>query len=249
MKINPQLNNTLTLQARTGSSLPDRAALAATAAAYAEVENAIAVLSDMKRQESEIFYGKAGDLLGIAPHGAHHSIPSIWEEEIMCRIHPDDLVAKQADELKFYYFLTNISPENVTDYIYRSTLRMRDARGVYHPMTHSISYLQVDEKHHMRFALCIYTLCRDNAHNKIINTATGEELKLRKADYADILSKREKEILRGIDQGLSSKMIADHLNISFNTVSRHRANIREKLHAANTAEAVSIARRLGLIGV
>lgn len=46
-------------------------------------------------------------------------------------------------------------------------------------------------------------------------------------EHTHILSEREKEILRCIRKGLSSKEIAATLYISVNTVNRHRQNILE----------------------
>ena len=247
MKIDNQLNEILTNQAKLNASNTNTKDLLMIAKSYAIAENAIAVLSDMKEQCSDIFYGKAGEFLGIAEQGAHHHIPSIWEEEIMSRIHPDDLIDKQADELKFYYFLRNMNPNEVADYVYHGTLRMKDNAGQYHLMDHRISYLHIDDEKHIRFALCIYTILRDNSNSKIYNTSNQQDYHLDEEDYADILSKREKEILMYINMGMSSKEIANQLKISFNTVSRHRANIREKLNAQNTVETLQIAKKLKML--
>ncbi|MEO8588691.1 MAG: response regulator transcription factor [Flavobacteriales bacterium] len=53
------------------------------------------------------------------------------------------------------------------------------------------------------------------------------------------LSAREKDVLQGLVNGLSYKMIADKLGISFETVRSHIKNIYEKLHVHNSAEAVA----------
>jgi DNA-binding NarL/FixJ family response regulator len=53
------------------------------------------------------------------------------------------------------------------------------------------------------------------------------------------LTKREKEILNGLVKGLSYKMIAGSLNISFETVKSHIRNIYEKLQVHNQSEAVA----------
>lgn len=54
------------------------------------------------------------------------------------------------------------------------------------------------------------------------------------------LTKKEKEIIKLILDGNSSKMIADKLNISTNTVATHRKNILRKLGAKNMGEMVKI---------
>jgi DNA-binding NarL/FixJ family response regulator len=53
------------------------------------------------------------------------------------------------------------------------------------------------------------------------------------------LTTREKEILNDLVKGLSYKMIAGALNISFETVKSHIRNIYEKLHVHNQSEAVA----------
>lgn len=62
-----------------------------------------------------------------------------------------------------------------------------------------------------------------------------------------ILSAREKEILRLIMDGKPSKQIADLLNISIHTVNRHRQNILEKLSVGNSVEAIMAAKAMKLI--
>jgi len=53
------------------------------------------------------------------------------------------------------------------------------------------------------------------------------------------LSKREKEILKCLVDGLSYKMIAAKCNISLETVKTHFKRIYEKLHVASMTEAVA----------
>jgi DNA-binding NarL/FixJ family response regulator len=53
------------------------------------------------------------------------------------------------------------------------------------------------------------------------------------------LTKREKEVLACMVNGLSYKMIADQLNISYETVRSHVKKIYEKLHVASLTEMVA----------
>ena len=57
------------------------------------------------------------------------------------------------------------------------------------------------------------------------------------ADYR--LTAREKEVLTYLVYGLSYKMIAAELNISYETVRSHMKNIYEKLHVASLTEVVA----------
>jgi DNA-binding NarL/FixJ family response regulator len=61
------------------------------------------------------------------------------------------------------------------------------------------------------------------------------------------LTKREREILRLMAQGLDNRAIADKLFISFTTVRGHVQNILEKLDAHSKLEAVARANQHGLI--
>ena len=53
------------------------------------------------------------------------------------------------------------------------------------------------------------------------------------------MTKREKEVLACMVNGLSYKMIADQLNISYETVRSHIKKIYEKLHVASLTEMVA----------
>jgi DNA-binding NarL/FixJ family response regulator len=53
------------------------------------------------------------------------------------------------------------------------------------------------------------------------------------------LSERETEVLILLAEGLSYKMIADRLALSFHTVNTHAKNIYQKLHVASLGEAIA----------
>ena len=61
------------------------------------------------------------------------------------------------------------------------------------------------------------------------------------------LTRREREMMGLIEQGLSNKEIAEHLNIELQTVKNHVHNILEKLQVNNRREAAKYARVEGLI--
>ena len=68
-----------------------------------------------------------------------------------------------------------------------------------------------------------------------------------KGSAADGLTDREREVLQHLAEGAGNQAIADVLNISVNTVARHRENIMQKLKLHNRAELVKYAIRKGLI--
>jgi two-component system response regulator FixJ len=61
------------------------------------------------------------------------------------------------------------------------------------------------------------------------------------------LTEREREILRYVSQGLTSKAIAQRLGISVRTVDIHRANIMNKTDTRNVVELVRLAIAGGFI--
>ncbi len=63
----------------------------------------------------------------------------------------------------------------------------------------------------------------------------------------DPVTERERQVLRLLAEGATSKEIAQRLGLSTKTVENHRARILEKLGAANTVAAIGLAYQQGLI--
>lgn len=61
------------------------------------------------------------------------------------------------------------------------------------------------------------------------------------------LSKREQQIIRMIDQGVTNKEIAENLGISIRTIEAHRLNILRKFQVSTIEEAVENARAFSLL--
>ncbi|MBX3125167.1 MAG: response regulator transcription factor [Polyangiaceae bacterium] len=70
---------------------------------------------------------------------------------------------------------------------------------------------------------------------------------LRAAAEPDLLSPRERQILKCIDRGLTYKEIAIELSISTHTVHSHIKNIYERLQATDKRDALARARSRGLL--
>ncbi|RLD22051.1 MAG: hypothetical protein DRI69_02340 [Bacteroidetes bacterium] len=61
------------------------------------------------------------------------------------------------------------------------------------------------------------------------------------------LTRREKEVLELVANGLSTQKIADQLHISFNPVESHRENLLTKFGAHNGAELIKMAAERGMV--
>lgn len=76
----------------------------------------------------------------------------------------------------------------------------------------------------------------------VINTTNGED-----EDDAPTLTKREKEIMQLIAEGMTSSEIASKLFLSIYTVDTHRKNLLTKFEVNNTALLIKVAAGFGII--
>ncbi|WET50975.1 helix-turn-helix transcriptional regulator [Chryseobacterium indologenes] len=218
---------------------------------YSEIENAICVLTDLKTRRSVIHYGGMSSLIGNDRSGEETEISSIWEDEILNKVHPEDVRKKQILEYYFFHFLKKIPIAEWTDYYMAINLRIRSHSAEYLTVLHRMFYAV--EEDNVRLALCIYNISGNNVNallhenGVIINSMNGTTLYYNEFKYRDILSAREKEILLLIAHGKMSKEIAESLEISLNTVNRHRQNILQKLQVKNSIEAYRLAKAMELV--
>jgi len=209
---------------------------------YAQMEGAVSVLSDMQADKSYVYKSGTAIELGLSMEKNPAEINSIWEEEIIKKIHPDDRLKKYIHELRFYELMDSLNAESRADYSVLSKIRMKDKNNEYRLVKHRMFYIYSPNNGKLRFALCLYQMTLDQSRQPvsdfmIINTVKGEIIVKDKLDYQNILSGRELEVLKYIGEGYASKEIAEFLSISINTVSRHRQNILEKLKVKNSVQA------------
>ncbi|MGB3588534.1 MAG: response regulator transcription factor [Tunicatimonas sp.] len=86
----------------------------------------------------------------------------------------------------------------------------------------------------------------DEYYSQIITQVIVKGFKEKKSQDSNdqnpinVLSKREKEVLALLVEGLNSKQIAERLFLSERTVSNHRANMLQKCQVNNTVELVRL---------
>ncbi|WP_294296350.1 response regulator transcription factor [uncultured Chryseobacterium sp.] len=213
------------------------------AAYYSQIENSVAVLSDMQADKSFVYFSETADELGLDSGKNPKIIDSIWEEDILKKIHPEDKLKKYIHELRFFNMLKEIDFRDKAKFSVSSVLKMKDKEGRYRFIRHRMFYFYSPDNLKLRFALCLYNIAlNQSAHLSseflIINAVKGEIVAEDKLTYKNVLSARELQILKLVGEGLTSKEIAQMLSISINTVSRHRQNILEKLKVKNSVKAV-----------
>ena len=124
---------------------------------------------------------------------------------------------------------------------------MADKSGKYLNTLHRIFYFQGKGQRGVSYAICLFNLAVKTSKVAVMkNTLTGEERQI-DIDEKQLLSEREITIIKLVSQGLSSKIIASKLDISKNTVDRHRQNIINKMQASNMTEACHKAKQLLLV--
>lgn len=210
------------------------------ALAYSQMEGAICVLSDMQENKSFIYKSAVADELGLKMEENPAEIDSIWEEDMLKKIHPDDRLKKYIHELRFFKLLETMEIEERMAYSVVSKIRMKDKNEDYRWVKHRMFYIYSPDNGRLRLALCLYNIALTSSGAPdfmIVNIIKGEVVVKDKLDYKNILSPRELEVLKCVGEGYASKEIAGLLSISVNTVNRHRQNILEKLKVKNSIQA------------
>ena len=89
-----------------------------------------------------------------------------------------------------------------------------------------------------------YAVVHNNGQSKQNLKDGSETFNLEIQSLPSQLTKREKEILHLIGEGLSTKMIAEKCHISINTVETHRRHLLEKLNVKNSSELIKEASKV-----
>nr|WP_304613283.1 helix-turn-helix transcriptional regulator [Paramuribaculum intestinale] len=99
------------------------------------------------------------------------------------------------------------------------------------------------------YAICLYgpMMFDFKGSSYMVDMTTGIREELSAEANGAVLSRRERQVLSLIDEGMKSVEIARRLNISVHTVSRHRQEILAKLQVKNSIEACRRAKAMKLI--
>ena len=221
---------------------------------YAMTNGGCCVVTDASADRCYIFGGGFCHLMGISDECTLHTeVDSSDEGAIYMRLHPEDLVEKRMLEYEYFKFVDSLPGEEKTRHKATCTIRIRNSEGNYIRVTNSTQVLVPSPAGKIWLILCCYDLSSSQEPTsgispRIVNNTTGEIITISTEDRRRrVLTEREKEILRLIQQGKPSKQIADILEISIHTVSRHRQNIIEKLSVGSTVEAIMAATAMRLL--
>lgn len=222
--------------------------------AYVAVNNCCCVITDASADICYIIGGRFSHLLGITDsHSIYEKMASSDEDVIYTRLHPEDLVEKRMLEYEFFRDVDSLSGEDKKKVKATCTIRIKNRSGNYIAVANSTQVLFPSPAGKTWLILCCYDISSvpqypDGISPRIVNNITGEIVTVSTMERRqNILTPREKEILRLIQQGRPSKQIADILDISIHTVNRHRQNIIGKLSVGSTIEAIMAATLMKLL--
>lgn len=224
------------------------------ARALAELNGCSVVVTDISSDKSFFFSGKISSYMGLSNEQRRvETLPSSDEDFLYARMHPEDLVDLRMLEYEFFRQVDQAPKENKLDYHAYATVRMSLSETKYVRIYKGTKVMRLSPAGKLWLMLCTYSLnpyyrAGEDTDPVIVNMRTGEVIPYSfNKKRQQILSEREKQVLRLIKAGKLSKEIADFLGISINTVSRHRQKILEKLSVDNSIEAVNAAERMRLL--
>lgn len=215
------------------------------ARSMSEVENVVAVVSDLGMGTSRIFNGGFAEVLGVSDYNEENSI---WEKKILSLMPEREREEKFIAELRFFHYLRRLGHKR-RHYYMMSKLRLSGRGGKSVDVLHRMYYIYDEAGDSVRFAICLYGPLSVDFKGKsvAVNSLTGVCEELTSSADSCILSPRERQILALIDSGMKSREIAEHLSISTHTVSRHRQEILSKLQVKNSIEACRLARSMQML--
>ncbi len=212
------------------------------------IENSSISIFDLHQKKHIYLSSRFETLFGYNIEEAHAEGNEYFDK----KVHPDDQLIALKLGIYFLKIAISLPHENRKDYKLINDYRIEDGQGRYIRVIEQFQALELDKHGNIWLALCIMDISPNQdisqpLQNKVINFKTGETLSAPKKLLDIGLSKREKEILGLISEGLISKEIADNLFISVHTVNTHRQKIIDKLNVKNSFEAISFARNYGMI--
>lgn len=211
------------------------------------LKTGIIIVQDFRKDNFFFFSEKFDEHFGFQ----NNSIRKTNQEWFRKRLNPDDYIINVGC-VKGREYIKNIPIEERKNYKLIKEFRILNDNNKWIRVIIQDYILELDNEGNIWLSLKIIDFSPnqdiDAPGSAVLqNSSTGEVIFTMQKESNYNISEREKEVLGLIAKGLKSKDISEKLFISKNTVNNHRRNIIEKLKVANTQEAVSNAKELGII--
>jgi len=176
-------------------------------------------------------------------------------------MHPEDLATMNEKEaVVFDFFFNKIAVEDLFNYKSVYVMRMRHTDGTYKTLLHQASVFSVSDDGKIQQTLCVHTditylnipinhtvsfisskkqcyhYAKKSGNYAIIHQNNSS---LEKKSFKNIFSKREKEIIAKLSQGMNYTEIAEELSIAPSTINTHKKNMLKKADCKNTPELIA----------
>lgn len=155
--------------------------------------------------------------------------------------------------------LKNVSPDDYKDYIFSYNFCVKNRNGQFESLLQRNCFLSDNNGNPIFSMGMLINVNNFSGDTPVVQTvdkinrdsSSACEMIFKKSYYLNeedkLFSKREKEVLLWMAEGLSSKMIADKLCVSEHTVINHRRNMQDKTNTPNAIALVSFALKSGVI--
>ncbi|MCD4772221.1 MAG: helix-turn-helix transcriptional regulator, partial [Bacteroidales bacterium] len=207
------------------------------------IENSSISIFDLYQRKHVYLSSRFETVFGFNIDEAHEEGNEYFDK----KVHPDDNLNAMKIGSYFLKIAYTLPIEKRKDYKLINDYRIKNGEDKYIRVIEQFQALELDKHGNIWLALCVMDFSPNQdislpLQNKVINFRTGELFHFPETTKEINLSKREKEILGLISEGLISKEIADNLFISVHTVNTHRQKIIEKLNVKNSHEAIKLAK-------
>ena len=175
-----------------------------------------------------------------------------------------------ADDFKIYNqkvftanlsFLKNTPQTDHHNHIFSYTFRIKSASGKYKWILQRGSYITsketnmplysmgmaMDLTNYKTDTIMLHTIEKNDQHNGLFNAINLETNYFYPNEEDALFTPQEKNAIKWIADGLSSKQLADKLFVSEHTIISHRKNMLKKTNTKNVAELVAFSIRNRII--
>lgn len=169
-------------------------------------------------------------------------------------IHPDDLeIVSRITQGSINHCINNAVPKE--DYSFYMTCRIRKKNGDYIKVLRQSGMLELDDQNRMisNFSILTDISFIESIGNKVNWHIEAPKLNVKRLKkyvyeaFSGFFTRRELELLKLLNKGMTSRQIAETLYISVHTVETHRRKMLNKTGSKNLVELINFSKNNSII--